>query len=167
MLVGYASRFLSAIPGGGPVSGQFLAGLHVFWLILSAAILKRPGAATATGILKGLIEAMLTSHLGVFALLVSFLEGFAADLVLLLLRRKNTITPYLASGFSAASNVVVLQLFFLPNLPILVYTGMYLMSFFSGLFLGGFLARRIMKVIDNLLHTKRPKNESKFANRLA
>jgi len=146
MLVGYAGRLLSVIPGG-PIAGQLLSGLHVFWLVLSAVILKRTGAATATGALKGLIETLLVSHLGIFALLISFLEGFVVDVMLSVFGRTNKATLYLASGLSAASNIVVLQLFFIPDLSFQTYLGMYLVSFVSGAFLGGFLS---VSVLGNL-----------------
>jgi len=160
VLIGYAGRFLSVIPGGGPVSGQLLSGLHVFWLVLSAVSLKQPGSATATGALKGLIETLLASHLGIFVFVISFLEGLVVDIMLLLFRRTKKAKFYLASGLSAASNVIVLQLFFISELPILVYVGMYLVSFISGAVLGGFLSGIVLKNLGQLLSHEKTANHN-------
>ncbi len=151
MLLGYAGTFLSMIAGGSPVSGQMMSGLHVFWLVLSAVILRRTGAATATGALKGLVEVFLVSHLGVFVLLVSLIEGLVVDVVLFLFRKANYVSFRVASGFSASSNVVFLQVFLIPNLPFLVYVMMYAVSFLSGLLLGGILAESVLKSLRYFL----------------
>ena len=146
VLFGYAGNFLSLIPLGSPISGQLLSGFHVYWLILSASILKRNGSATVTGALKGLIEMMLFSHLGILVLLISVVEGLIVD-VIFYVKKKNLILLCLAGGFSAASNIVVLQVFLLRGLPALVYAVMYLVSFFSGALLGGYLASRTIKTL--------------------
>ncbi|HII85618.1 TPA: ECF transporter S component [Candidatus Bathyarchaeota archaeon] len=150
VFIGYAGRFLSVISGGTPVAGQLLSGLHVFWLVLAAVIVKYGGSATLAGVLKGLIEALLFSHLGLFVLLLSLVEGLVLDAVLLLLRKKNSPSICLASGFSAASNVVVLQFLLIPDWSAFVYGAMYLTSFFSGLILGGFLALKVLPRIGCL-----------------
>lgn len=155
-VVGYTGTLLSGVLGGNPISGQVLSGLHVFWLVLSATILKRNGAAMATGALKGLIEMLLLSHLGIFVFLISFVEGLVVDAVLFLFKRTSYFSLCLASGFSAASNVFILQLFLIRNLPFLAYLGIYLVSFLSGLILGGFLAGSVLKSLRTFL----PKTET-------
>ncbi len=151
VLVGYVGSFLSIIPLGAPVSGQLVSGLHVYWLILSALILKRTGSATATGALKGLIEMILFSHLGILVLLISFVEGFVVDLVLFFFRGRGLVSLCVAGGFSAASNLVLLQLFLFPSLPLAVYAATYLLSFLSGVLLGGFLALKTIRSLRGIL----------------
>lgn len=145
VFVGYAGRVLSVISGGNPIAGQLLSGLHVFWLVLASLILKSKGSATATGALKGLIEGLLFSHLGVFVLLMSLVEGLVLDVALLALRKKTSLWLYLASGFSAASNVIILQFLLIPDWPVFMFLIMYVISFFSGLILGGFLASKMLR----------------------
>jgi ABC-type thiamin/hydroxymethylpyrimidine transport system permease subunit len=149
--VGYAGSFLSFVPLG-PVSGQLLAGLHVFWLVLVAALIRSGGAATTAGALKGIIELLLPNHLGAFVLLISLLEGVVVDLSLLPFKRASPVIIFVASGLSSASNIVVLQVFQIlpPNLPLAVYAAMYSASFMSGLLLGGYLSLKTLNVIKRV-----------------
>ena len=147
VLLGYAGNLLSLIPLGNPISGQLLSGFHVYWLVLAAIILKRNGSATAVGALKGSIEMILFSHLGILVLLVSIVEGLVVDISFFCDRRMSLLSFCLAGGFSAASNIVILQLFFIQGLPLIVSLAMYSVSFVSGALLGGFLAS---KTIENL-----------------
>jgi len=151
VLVGYAGNFLSLIPLATSISGQLLSGFHVYWLILSVYILRRTGSATATGALKGLIEMMLFSHLGILVLLISFVEGLVVDLAFFWFRKTGFLSFCVAGGFSAASNVVLLQFFLIPSLPLAMYVAMYLVSFFSGVLMGGFLALKTTKSLRGFL----------------
>jgi ABC-type thiamin/hydroxymethylpyrimidine transport system permease subunit len=147
VLVGYAGQLLSSITLFPFVTPQLLSGLHVFWLILAAMIVPIHGSATATGALKGLIEASLFSHLGPFSFSVSLIEGAVADLVFALLKKNHVFSVYVAGGLSSASNLLIVQLFFLPPLPILVYVLAYFAAFLSGLLFGGYLTTKVLKVI--------------------
>jgi energy-coupling factor transport system substrate-specific component len=126
---------------------QLLSGLHVFWLVLVALLVRTRGSAAIAGTLKGLIEASLFSHLGLFSFAVSLLEGVVADVVLALLKRNRTFSVYVAGGLSSASNLLIVQLFFLPSLPLLIYALTYFAAFLSGLLFGGYLTTKVLKVI--------------------
>ncbi len=149
--IGWGGTMLSLTPLG-PIGGQALSGLHIFWLIIAAALVQRHGAATATGALKGMIEMMLPSHLGVFVLIISLFEGAVVDIVFLPLRRATPLVVLLAGGLASASNLIVLQLFqFLPStFSFTVYLAIYGASFVSGLVLGGYLSSKILKVAGQL-----------------
>ena len=147
VLVGYAGRLLSMLTTFSFTVPQLLSGLHVFWLVLVALLVRTRGSATAAGALKGLIEASLFSHLGIFSFLVSLLEGAVADFVFALLKREHKATVYVAGGLSSASNLLIVQFFFLPSLPILVYALAYFAAFLSGLLFGGYLTTKVLKVI--------------------
>jgi len=147
VLVGYAGQLLSSITLFPFVTPQLLSGLHVFWLILAAMMVPIHGSATAAGALKGLIEASLFSHLGPFSFLVSLIEGAVADLVFALLKKNHAFSVYVAGGLSSASNLLIVQLFFLPHLPILVYVLAYFAAFLSGVLFGGYLTTKVLKVI--------------------
>jgi ABC-type thiamin/hydroxymethylpyrimidine transport system permease subunit len=153
VLVGYAGQLLSSVALVPFVTPQLLSGLHVFWLILATMMVPKRGSATVAGALKGLIEASLFSHLGLFSFLVSLLEGAVADIVFIFLKRKHKITVYLAGGLSSASNLLIVQLFFLPPLPILIYVLAYVAAFLSGLLFGGYPTTKVLKVIPANLQT--------------
>jgi len=139
----------------GPVSGQVLAGLHVFWLVLVAVLVENRGSATAVGALKGLVEMMLPNHLGVLVFFVSLLEGVVVDLAFLLLRRPTPLAVLLTSGFSSASNLLVLQMFqLLPaSFSLTAYVAMYSTSFGSGLVLGGYLSLKSLNTLKNFVRS--------------
>ncbi len=147
VLVGYAGQLLSSVTLFSFAAPQLLSGFHVFWLILAAMMVPMLGSATVAGALKGLIEASLFSHLGPFSFVVSLLEGAVADLVFALLKREHKATVYFAGGLSSASNLLVVQLFFLPSLPLMVYALAYSVSFLSGLLFGGYLSMQVLKAI--------------------
>jgi ABC-type thiamin/hydroxymethylpyrimidine transport system permease subunit len=147
VLVGYAGQLLSSITLFPFVTPQLLSGLHVFWLILAARIVPMHGSATTTGALKGLIETSLFSHLGLFSFAVSLLEGVVADVVFILLKKNRTFSVYAAGGLSSASNLIIIQFFFFPSLPIVIYVSAYFAAFASGLLFGGYLATRVLKVV--------------------
>jgi ABC-type thiamin/hydroxymethylpyrimidine transport system permease subunit len=136
----------------GPISGQLFSGLHIFWLILVAALVRNRGAATTAGALKGLVEMFLPNHLGPFVLLISLLEGVVVDLAFLPFKRVTLPVTLLASGLSSASNIIILQVLqILPSsFPFVVYVAMYCASFVSGLALGGYLSVRILNIIQGM-----------------
>lgn len=146
--VGHAGNLLKTIAGMPPGTSQLLAGIHVLWLILAALLVERRGAGTMAGILKGLVEATLFSYHGVLVLLISAVEGFMVDVVLLPLDKKDMKSIYIASGLSSASNVVVLQFAVMLPLPLTVFASMYLASFVSGLIFAGYMGKRVLNIIS-------------------
>ncbi len=151
VLIGYAGSLVSTIPVGSFISGQLLAGLHVFWPILALAITRTKGAATFVGSTKGLVEMILPNHLGPLVFFISFLEGLIVDLALSPFRKVNPMIIYIVGGLSAASNILILQTFLLPSLSIAVYGGMYLSAFLSGSVLGGYLSIKTLDSVNHLL----------------
>ena len=145
--VGHAGNFLktTGLPAG---ASQLLAGIHVLWLILAAVLVERRGAASTTGVLKGLVEMTLFSYHGVLVLLISAVEGCMVDLVLLPLKKDDTKSICIASGLSSASNVAVLQFAAMLPLPPAVFASMYLAAFVSGLIFAGYLGRRVLEIIS-------------------
>jgi len=100
------------LPGGM----QFTAGVHVVWLIIAVGLVRKPGAATVTGLLKGTVELLSGNLHGLLVILYAVLAGVGVDLVWLLLgRRHRPVTYMLAGGVGTASNVLVLP--FLASLP--------------------------------------------------
>jgi ABC-type thiamin/hydroxymethylpyrimidine transport system permease subunit len=147
--VGYVGSFFSALALFPLAVPQLLAGLHVFWLVLAALLVRTRGSATSAGALKGLIEAAFFSHLGIFAFVVSLLEGAVVDLVFALMKKDSMVAVYLAGGFSSASNLLVVQFFLAPQFSSAIYGLGYGAAFVSGLFLGGYLAAKVFRVLPN------------------
>lgn len=146
--VGHAGNLLKTVAGMPPGASQLLAGIHVLWLILTAVLVERRGAATMAGILKGLVEATLFSYHGILVLLISAVEGCVVDIILLPLDKNDTKSICIAGGLSSASNVAVLQFAMMLPLPSAVFASMYLASFVSGLIFAGYLGKRVFDVVS-------------------
>ncbi len=96
-----------SIPGGL----QSFAGIHVLPLVIVAGLIRRPGAATAAGLLKGVVELLTGSAHRWVVLGFAGLAGLVVDLVFLLARkRRGVLTTLVSGGLGSASNVIVLGL---------------------------------------------------------
>jgi ABC-type thiamin/hydroxymethylpyrimidine transport system permease subunit len=136
------------LPGGT----QALSGLHVLPLLLVAGLVRRPGAATLAGLLKGVVEMFAGSSHGLLVLIYAGLAGIVVDLVLVLARRRSSfVVNLLAGGLGSASNIAVL-----------VYTAGFAgacrmtsnlgvvtaISFGSGVVLAGALGSALLATLD-------------------
>lgn len=129
-------------------STQWAAGLHVLWLVLASRLTNRIGAATAAGLLKGLVELFTGNTHGVLVLLIDLAAGVIVDIVFALARnRRGWLVSALAGGMASASNVFLFQLFsFLPA-DRLVWQGLLLLgavAFLSGVIFAGILAHALL-----------------------
>ena len=79
--IGYLGVALNKLIGTPFGAGQFLAGLHVFWMMLAIVLTNRVGVGTATGALKGMVELLAGSSKGVLVLLLSITAGLIIDAV--------------------------------------------------------------------------------------
>lgn len=145
--IGYLGNLLNRLFGVPFGAGQFVSGLHVFWFILVAGLVRKPGAATAAGLLKGIIELLTGSTHGVAIILVSLTQGLLVDVVLLIMRRHNLLSYTLAGGVAAASNVFVFQLLYFSHAPIAYILFIGLLAFVSGVLLAGSLGHSVLEII--------------------
>jgi ABC-type thiamin/hydroxymethylpyrimidine transport system permease subunit len=104
--------------------------------------------------LKGLVEAFLSSHLGLLVLTISAVEGLSAETVFYLTRKRSPCSVYFAGGFSSASNVAVLTL--VLDLPHIIFALMFLSSFLSGLLFGGYLGQKVYRTLPRTIQASGP-----------
>ncbi len=134
-----AAHAVVALPGGM----QFLAGIHVLWLVLAVGLIRKPGAATITGLLKGAVELFSGNPHGLLVLIISGMAGLSVDVIWLLLRgRKHQIVYMLAGAVGSASNVLVFA--FAASLPgsdvvVAGVAGLVCVALVSGAVLAGML----------------------------
>ncbi|MFH1111284.1 MAG: ECF transporter S component [Planctomycetota bacterium] len=146
-MVRFAVHAVVVLPG----AFQFLAGLHVLWLILAIGIIGRPGAATVTALLKGGVEFLSGNPHGLLVLAYTVFAGIAVDATWLMLGRShNRVTYALAGGFGATSNLLVLTL--VVSLPAKggVVAGLAILvgaAFVSGVVFAGLLAWWLLEVL--------------------
>jgi len=145
--IGYLGNLLNRICGVPFGAGQFVSGLHIFWFILVSGLIRRPGAVTVAGLLKGVIELLTGSTHGVVIVLISLIQGLIVDVVLLITRRRNLGSYMLAGGLSAASNVFVFQLLYFSGVPFTYLLFIGLLVFVSGVFLAGSFGHSVLDIV--------------------
>ncbi len=138
--IGYLANLLNSIFGIPFGGGQFLAGLHIFWLVFIYLLTDRKVGVTFTsGVLKGFVEFFAGNAHGLLVVLISSTQGFVIELILIVFlstKRKSIIAA--AAGIAGLSNVVLQQvLFFNSQIPISFIALIGVMSFISGCILGG------------------------------
>ncbi len=143
--VGYLANLINSFVGTPFGAGQVLAGLHVFWLILARGMTRRVGSGTVAGILKGLVEMLAGSVHGVLVVLVSAIEGFVVDLLLLRFRSDDRLGQMLAGGLATSSNVFVFQFLFLSGVPVTYILILAGLAFASGVLFAGYFAWEILR----------------------
>lgn len=130
---------LVVLPGGM----QFLAGVHVVWIVIALGLIRKPGTATVTGLLAGTVELLSGNPHGLLVMMYAGLAGVTTDAMWLLLGgRDHVVTYLLAGGVGAASNVAVFA--FAASLPtqdamLTALIVMAVVAFISGAVLGGLL----------------------------
>ena len=146
-IVRAAVHAVVVLPGGM----QYLAGLHVVWLVIAAGLIRKPGAATITGLLKGTVELLSGNPHGLLVVAYSGVAGVAVDVVWILLgNRDRLVNCMLAGGVGSASNVLMLGVF--ASLPaqesVLAMLGVLGgVSLVSGAVLGGMLGWWLLRTL--------------------
>jgi len=149
--VGYLGNLVNRVVGVPFGAGQFMAGLHVIWIVLAVGITKRKGVGTATGLLKGVVELFLGGTHGVVIVVVSLIQGLLVDAVLFKdsTKEKRELLPYcFAGGISAASNVFVFQAFFFAGVPLVLILMLGMLAFASGIIFGGYISLQMMDSLE-------------------
>ena len=152
--VGYLGLLLNSAIGTPFGAGQFLSGLHVFWIILATGIIRKPGAATATGFLKGFVEFFTGSTHGLVIVFVSLIQGLIVDIGLSAFRHRDSLPIYcIVGGFAAASNVLVFQLLFFSGAPGLFIMLLTILALCSGIIFAGYFghATTSLVITSNIL----------------
>ncbi len=146
--IGYLGNLVNRFMGVPFGAGQFLAGLHIFWIILGFGLIKKEGTCTMIGVLKGLVELFTGGKLGVFVILLSGVQGIIADLLFLVLRKKNVYTFALSGGISTAANVFIFQVFFVPYNAFQFFLLIGVIAFVSGAAFAGVFSFNVLNVIE-------------------
>ncbi len=144
--IGYLGNLLNNLLGVPFGAGQFVAGLHVFWLALGAGLVGRPGAASLTGLLKGTVELLTGSTHGAAIVLVSLVQGIVLDVVLYLAGH-GSFGYALGGGMAAASNVIVFQILYFSGAPWGYLLFISVLALISGVLFAGSFARGVLDLI--------------------
>ena len=149
--VGYLGNLMNHIVGVPFGAGQFMAGLHVLWIILAIGITKKKGAGTVTGALKGVVELFTGSTHGIVIVVVSLMQGVVADMVLFSDKakdRRSFFSYSAAGGLSAAVNVIVFQTLFFAGVPWILILILCMLACASGMIFGGWLSVEMLEALE-------------------
>lgn len=151
--VGYLGNLINAGLGVPFGAGQFMAGLHVFWIVLIRLLVPKRGVGTAGGLLKGFVEFLTGSTHGIVVVLVSVIQGAIVDLGATLGGRPSPAGPgaklvwWLSAGVSSASNVLALQFLYFSGAPAIYLFLITVLAFCSGIIFGGYFAWETMQFL--------------------
>lgn len=148
--VGYLGLLLNAAIGTPFGAGQFLSGLHVFWIILAVGLIRKPGVGTATGLIKGFVEFFTGSTHGLVVIVVSLIQGLIVDSGFAAVRHRDSLPLYcIISGFASASNVIIFQLFYFSGAPWLLILLLVLLAFSSGIIFAGYFGYSTTNLVQS------------------
>lgn len=145
--IGYLANLLNTVLGVPFGAGQLMSGLHVFWIILAAGLVRKNGAGSAAGLLKGCIEFLTGGTHGIAIIIVSLVQGIIIDLILFVFRRYTVTCLALAGGLAAVTNVLVFQILYFSGVGwgyIFLIAGL---AFISGVILAGSFGYQVINII--------------------
>ncbi len=148
VFIGYLGNLVNSIVGTPFGAGQFLAGLHLFWIVISYGLIRKTGSPTLTGLIKGLVELFMGSTHGIAIVLVSGVEGLLFDVGMIFAdNKKSYFFNCLSAGFASASNVLIFQILFFRSVPLEILTIVWFVAFISGIFFGGAFGLETLNLI--------------------
>ncbi len=153
--VGYLGNLINLSLGVPFGAGQFMAGLHVFWIVLIRVIVPKRGVGTAGGLLKGTIEMFTGSTHGIVIVVVSLIQGFFVDIGASAAgnsespKDSSRITWWIGAGVASAANVIVLQIFYFTGAPIIYIIVISILAFCSGIIFAGYFAWETLEFLND------------------
>ncbi len=146
--IGYLANLVNRFLGVPFGAGQFLAGLHIFWITLGYGLTRKRGTGLMIGILKAFVELFSGGKLGIFVLVLSGTQGLLVDLVFLTLRKRHFLTYLLAGGIATGTNVFIFQLFYAPYNATTFFFIISCIAFFSGVLFAGYFSHNVLEVLE-------------------
>jgi len=153
--VGYLGNLINLTLGVPFGAGQFMAGLHVFWIVLMRVLVPKTGVGTMGGLLKGTVEMFTGSTHGIVVVIVSLIQGVIIDITGITARNdqdlngNSRVVWWLGAGISSASNVIVFQLFYFAGAPDVYIMVISLLAFCSGVIFAGFFAWETLEFLND------------------
>lgn len=153
--VGYIGSTLGSLTGI-PMAGQLISGLHIFWIVLVLAVVDKKGSGALAGLLKGFVEFIAGSHLGVLVLPTSLLEGIFAEIGFWPFKKYRTIAYVIAGGLGSWANLLVTNTLFNAFPGIQLFGTLSVFSFLSGMIFAGYMGLGIVRILEGAGMTKKP-----------
>ena len=153
--VGYLGNLINLSLGVPFGAGQFMAGLHVFWIVLMRVLVPKKGVGTAGALLKGVVELFTGSTHGIVIVIVSITQGLLIDAAATIGGSPkdggtiSKLTWWLGAGISSSSNVIVFQLFYFSAVPLVYIALIAVLAFCSGVIFSGYFAWETLEFLND------------------
>src|SRR5271157_1255856 len=145
--VGYLANVINHLVGVPFGAGQAVAGLHILWLVLILAITNKKGSGAIGGLLKGFVEFISGSHLGIFVIFFSLVEGIFAEIGFWPFKKYKNLSYLVSGSLGAFGYVLTTQLAYQVYDNVYLFGAVSLLAIVSGAIFAGYFGRGIM---DNL-----------------
>ncbi len=172
--VGYLGNLINLALGVPFGAGQFMAGIHVFWLVLIRALVSKNGngalgilAGSIGGLLKGFVELFTGGTHGILIVLISLTQGVLIDITSMIGTDYHSggvstrLIWWIGAGIASASNVIIFQILYFSGVPLLYIAIITILSFCSGIIFAGFFA---WETVDFLYETGITSSTCKILN---
>ena len=152
--IGYLGNMINLALGVPFGAGQFIAGFHVFWLVLIRVIVPRKGAGIAGGLLKGFVELFTGSTHGIVIVIVSLVQGIIIDATATVSGNprnagiESRISWWIGAGIATCSNVITFQTFYFAGAPWVYIIVISILAFCSGVIFAGYFAWETLEFLD-------------------
>jgi ABC-type thiamin/hydroxymethylpyrimidine transport system permease subunit len=145
--VGYVANVINHLVGVPYGAGQVVAGLHILWMVLILAITGKKGSGALGGFLKGFVEFVSGSRLGIYVIFFSILEGIFVEIGFWPLKKYRTLSYMVAGGLGSFAYVLGQQLVNQVYDNVLLFGAVSALAVISGAVFAGYFSKGIM---DNL-----------------
>jgi ABC-type thiamin/hydroxymethylpyrimidine transport system permease subunit len=160
--VGYIANTINHLVGVPYGAGQVVAGLHILWMVLILAITGKKGSGALGGFLKGFVEFISGSRLGIYVVLFSLIEGIFAEIGFWPFKKYRNISYMMSGGLGAFAYVVGQQLVNQVYDNVFLFGAVSLLSFISGAVFAGYFSKGIMDNLEDAGIVRREKEPRKF-----
>ncbi|MCD1294029.1 sulfite oxidase [Methanocella sp. CWC-04] len=160
--VGYIANVINHLVGVPYGAGQIVGGLHVLWMVLVVAITGKKGSGALGGLVKGFVEFISGSRLGVFVIFLSLVEGIFVELGYWPFKERRGLAYMLAGGLGSFANVLAFQLAYQVYDNIFLFGAVSLLAFVSGVVFAGYFTSGIVGNLEDAGIVRREKKKEKL-----
>nr|HOP09648.1 ECF transporter S component [Candidatus Methanofastidiosa archaeon] len=146
--VGYLGNMLNNLFGVPFGAGQFMAGLHIFWIMLVYGLTKKKGTAILAGFLKGFVEFLTGGKLGILAVALTVFQAAIIDIAFLFISNPKAKMYALVGGISTGANILFFQLAFATYDAWPLFLALSAVAFISGVIFAGLFAKSVVDLIE-------------------
>jgi energy-coupling factor transport system substrate-specific component len=160
--VGYLGNMVNHLVGVPYGAGQIMGGLHILWMVLILAITGKKGSGALAGLLKGFVEFISGSHLGIFVVLLSLAEGIFTEIGYWPFQKHRKLAYIIAGGLGSFANVLVFQVVYQVYDNVFLFAAVSLLALISGLVFAGFFAGGVMDNLEDAGIVRKEKKPEKI-----